>query len=188
MDHVFGGSNNIFQTDPKALTYLAHYLVDNKFHSEFNNDLSFAYILRLSAKSLLIIMSVTCMLMTHRFTYHFHNQMHKNLKLNPDKTYLIIIGNKQQRNRVISHFPVNLLGSDTFPLDTVRNLSVVFDKEFNFGQHIFQVCKSCFYHIRDLRRIRPHIFISTAKTISTAIISSSLGYCNSLLNILLKET
>ena len=35
-----------------------------------------AYILRRSAKSLPIIISViTCMLMTHRFTYHFHNQM-----------------------------------------------------------------------------------------------------------------
>ena len=79
------------------------------------------------------------------------------LKLNPDKTGLIIIGPKQQRNRDISHFPVKLLGSDTFPSDTVRNLGVVFDSEFNFRQHISQVCKSCFYHIRDLRRIRRHI-------------------------------
>ena len=39
-----------------------------------------AYILRRSAKSLLIIISViTFILMTHRFTYNFHNQMHKNL-------------------------------------------------------------------------------------------------------------
>ena len=44
------------------------------------------------------------------------------LKLNPDKTDIIIIGTKQQRNRVINHFPVKLLGSDTFPSDTVRNL------------------------------------------------------------------
>ena len=49
------------------------------------------------------------------------------LKLNPDKTDHIIIGTKQQRNRVISQFPVKLLGSDTFPSDTVRNLGVVFD-------------------------------------------------------------
>ena len=118
------------------------------------------------------------MLMTHRFTYHFSQSNAQeyvstlsdcltdilfwmessNLKLNPDKTYLIIIGTKQQRNRVISHFPVKLLGSNTFPSDTVRNLGVVFDSEFNFRQHISQVCKSCFYHICDL------------------------DYCNSLLN------
>ena len=84
-------------------------------------------------------------------------------KLNPDKTDLIIIGTKQQRIRVINHFPFKLLGSDTFPSDTVCNLGVVFDSDFN--QHISQVCKSGFYHIRDLRRIRRHISTSTAKTI-----------------------
>ena len=84
------------------------------------------------------------------------------LKLNPDKTYLIIIGTKQQRNRVIIHFPVKLLGSDTFPSDTVRNLGVVFDSDFNFRHHISQVCKSYFYHIRVHRRIRRHIPASTA--------------------------
>ena len=72
------------------------------------------------------------------------------LKLNPNKTDLIIIGTKQQRNRIINHFPVKLLGSDTFPSDTVRNLGVVFDSDLNFRQHISQVCKSCFYHIHDL--------------------------------------
>ena len=109
------------------------------------------------------------------------------LKLNPDKTDLIIICTKQQWNRVINHFPVKLLGSDTFPSDTVRKLGVVFDSNFNFRQHISQVCKSCFYHIRDLRRIWRHIFISTAKTISMALISSRLDYCNSLLNNIAKR-
>ena len=154
------------------------------------------------------------MLMTHKFTYYFHNQMHKNLfrqesvltlsdcftdillwmessklVLNPDKTDIIIgiIGTKEQRNRVISHFPVKPLGSDTFPSDTVHNLGVVFDSDFNLRQHISQVCKSCFYHIRDLRRIRHHISISTAKTISMALISRRLDYCNSLLNNIAKR-
>ena len=98
------------------------------------------------------------------------------LKLNPYKTYLIIIGTKQQRHRVINHFPVKVLGSDTFPSDTVRNIGDVFDND-----------KSCFYHIRDLRRIRRHISMYTAKTISTALISSRLDYCNSLLNYIAKR-
>ena len=71
--------------------------------------------------------------------------------------------------------------------DTVRNLGVVFDSDFNFRQHISQVCKSCFYHICDLRRIWRHISISTAKTISVALISSRLDYCNSLLNNIAKR-
>ena len=45
----------------------------------------------------------------------------------------------------------------------------------------------CFYHIRDLRRIRRHIPLSTGKTISNALISSRLDYCNSLINNIAKQ-
>ena len=91
----------------------------------------------------------------------------------------------QQRTRVISHFQVNLLGNDTFPSDTVHNLCVVFDSDFR--QHMSQVCKSRFYYIRDLQRIWRHISIATDITISTALISSRLDYCNSLLNNISKR-
>ena len=44
------------------------------------------------------------------------------------------------------------------------------------------------YHIRDLRRIRRYISLSFAKTIATALVSSILDYCNSLLhNIAIKD-
>ena len=51
----------------------------------------------------------------------------------------------------------------------------------------FPIFKSCFYHIRDLRRIRRHIPLSTAKTISNALISSRHDYCNSLINNIAKQ-
>ena len=34
------------------------------------------------------------------------------LKLNVDKTDRIIIGAKQQRNKIVDHFPVTILGND----------------------------------------------------------------------------
>ncbi|KAK2178717.1 hypothetical protein NP493_532g02042 [Ridgeia piscesae] len=37
------------------------------------------------------------------------------------------------------------------------------------------------YHIRDYHRIRRKISLSEAKTIATALVSSILDYCNSLL-------
>ena len=79
------------------------------------------------------------------------------LKLNSDKTEFIIIGTKQQRDQLSNHFPVKLLDNDICPSDSVRNLGVVFDSEFSFHKHVSNICKSCFYHIRDLRRIRRHI-------------------------------
>ena len=109
------------------------------------------------------------------------------LKLNSDKTEFIIIGTKQQRHKLSTHFPVKLLDNDITPSDSVRNLGVIFDSDFSFHKHVSEICKSCFYHIRDLRRIRRHIPISTAKTISNALISSRLDYCNSLLNNIAKQ-
>ena len=109
------------------------------------------------------------------------------LKLNSDKTEFIIIGTKQQRHKLSNHFPVNLLDNDITPSDSVRNLGVIFDSDFSFHKHVSNICKSCFHHLRDLRRIRRHIPLSTAKTISNALISSRLDYCNSLLNNIAKQ-
>ena len=46
---------------------------------------------------------------------------------------------------------------------------------------ISNICRCWFYHIRDLRRIRRFISRSVAKTFATALVSSRLDYCNSLL-------
>ena len=43
------------------------------------------------------------------------------LKLNSDKTEFIIIGTKQQRQKLSNHFPVKLLDNDISPSDSVRN-------------------------------------------------------------------
>ena len=109
------------------------------------------------------------------------------LTLNADKTEFIIVGTKQRRHKRSNHFPVKLLDNDICPSDSVRNLGVVFDCDFSFHKHVSNICKSCFYHIRDLRRIRRHIPFCTAKTISNALISSRLDYCNSLLNNIAKQ-
>ena len=109
------------------------------------------------------------------------------LKLNSDKIEFTIIVTKHQRHKRSNHFPVKLLGNDICPSDSVRNLGVVFDSDFSFHKHVSNICKSCFYHIRDLRRIRCHIPLSTAKTLSHAIISSRIDYCNSLLNNIAKQ-
>ena len=70
-----------------------------------------------------------------------------------------------------------------------EEFGVTFDKNyFNFRQHISQTCRCCFYHIRDLCRIRRYMSLSVAKTIATTLVSSRLDYCNSLLhNIAIKD-
>ena len=103
------------------------------------------------------------------------------LKLNPDKTEFLIIGNKSQRAKFSSKFPISLLDNDILPAPSARNLGVTFDSDFNFISHINSIVKSCNYHLRDFRRIRKHLDQDTATALGNALISSRLDYCNSLL-------
>ncbi len=110
------------------------------------------------------------------------NWMHSNkLKLNPQKTEFLLIGHEQQRRKYLAQFPINLMDVETNPSKSVRNLGVIFDSDFNFHEHISQVCRSCYYHIRDLRRIRRHLTLDCAKTLACSLVASRLDYCNSLL-------
>ena len=61
---------------------------------------------------------------------------------------------------------------------SARNLGVIFEK-FHFPLTYF--CSSGFYHMRDLRRIRRHLDLDSTKLLATALVSSHLDYCNSLL-------
>ena len=103
------------------------------------------------------------------------------MKLNPYKTEFLLIGNERQRSKYLSMFPIELLSVKTNPAKSARDLSVVFDNDFTFHSHISVVCNSCFYHMWDLRRIRHHLDPDSAKLLATALVSSRLDYCNSLL-------
>ena len=69
-----------------------------------------------------------------------------------------------------------------FLLLEILVLSLILIFLFLIISHTFS--KSCFSHIRDLRRIRNTLDHKTACTIATSLIHSKLDYCNSLyLNI-----
>ena len=90
------------------------------------------------------------------------------LKLNPEKTEFIIIGDRQARNSIS-------------PTDTVKNLGVTFDSGNTFTSHITNMCHACYYHFKDLRHIRKFLSVETAALLANSMISSRLDYCNSLL-------
>ena len=59
------------------------------------------------------------------------------LKLNPEKTEFIIIGDRQ------FYFPTN----------TVKKLGVTFNSRNTFTSHTTKMCCACYYHLKELRRI-----------------------------------
>ena len=103
------------------------------------------------------------------------------LKLNPEKTEFIIIGQKASRESLAPNFPVPLLQNNISPSVEVKNLGVTFDSDNSFDNHVAKVCRACYYHLRDLRRIRKFLSDETAILLANAMVSSHLDYCNSLL-------
>ena len=94
------------------------------------------------------------------------------LTLNTSKTEFLLIGLKQQ-----------LAKFQNCPIETThsaRNFGIIFDERLTFSHQISSLSKSCYYHIRALRCIRPYLDFRTANTIATSIVHSKLDYCNSL--------
>jgi riboflavin transporter FmnP len=60
------------------------------------------------------------------------------------------------------------------------NLGVSFDSNLYSSKHISAVSRSCFYRIRNIRRIRNTLDHATACTIANSLTHSNLNYCNSL--------
>ena len=71
--------------------------------------------------------------------------------------------------------------TDIIPVSSsARNLGFIFDYDMPFSDQINSVSKSCHFHIRDIRRIRHLLPLSTATALANSLVSSKLDYCNSL--------
>ena len=110
------------------------------------------------------------------------------LSLNPAKTEFLLIGLPAQLAK-IQNPTLTIPGNTTIqPVSSARNLGIIFDSNLSFSDHISYISKSCFAHIRDLRRIRNTLDHTTSCTIATSLIHSKLDYCNSLfLNIISQQ-
>ena len=91
------------------------------------------------------------------------------LTLNSAKTEFLLVGLPQQFAKINT--------SSMITTHSARNFGFIFDEHLTFSD---QISKSCYYHIRELRCLRPYHDFKTASTIATSIVHSKLDYCNSL--------
>ena len=112
----------------------------------------------------------------------------RKLKLNPDKTDFLVNRSKVQREYFSKGFPTRLVAKKVTPSPSARNLGVVFHSALHFKSRISGISRACYYHTRDMRRIRRFSTPYVAKAIATPLIGSKLDYCNSVLfNVTEKE-
>ena len=103
------------------------------------------------------------------------------LKVNGNKTELLIIGSQF---RSTLRFPLVVLddGSVNLPSKYVMNTGVTFDSVLNIERHTNDICKSCYFNIRNIYRIRKFLPTELTKIFVNAFVTSRLDNCNSLLH------
>jgi hypothetical protein len=106
--------------------------------------------------------------------------IHSRLQLNPQKTeYLPIISSRLESSlRVL---PLQVGTTSIEPSTVVRNLGVMMDRHLNMQAHISHVCRTCYFHLRNIGRIRKCLTKESAATLVHSLVASRIDYGNSLL-------
>ncbi len=101
------------------------------------------------------------------------------LLLNSDKTEILLIGPKNSTQNLLDY---NLqLDGCTVTSSTVKNLGVILDSNLSFENHISNVTKTAFFHLRNISKLRNMLSVSDAEKLVHAFMTSRLDYCNALL-------
>ena len=102
------------------------------------------------------------------------------LQINDGKTQFPLIASPYFR-KTITTTHINI-GNDNVPSSTsARNLGIVFDQHMNVEEHINNIMRSCFQHLKRINYIRKYITEDVTKQLVHAFITSRLDNGNSLL-------
>ena len=102
------------------------------------------------------------------------------LKLNDDKTQIIICGPSRILNK-IRMMGVNI--AEGIPIQfktTVKNLGILMDNKLSMRKQVIEVKKRSFRTLRNIRRIRFLLTEDQLKIVVNSLVVSCLDYCNGL--------
>uniref|UniRef100_A0A8D2LN46 Reverse transcriptase domain-containing protein n=1 Tax=Varanus komodoensis TaxID=61221 RepID=A0A8D2LN46_VARKO len=99
------------------------------------------------------------------------------LKLNPDKTEVLLVGGSGFGE---GGFDLVLNGA-TLPLrDKVRSLGVLLDPELSLEAQVTAVARNAFLQLRLINQLRPYLEYDCLATVTHALVTSRLDFCNAL--------
>ncbi len=93
---------------------------------------------------------------------------------------MLIIGPKTHTIKNLEHC-LTLDGCSLDSSSSVRNIGVLFDSNLSFDSHISSICKTAFFHLKNISKLRPILSMSNAEMLIHAFMTSRLDYCNALL-------
>ena len=89
--------------------------------------------------------------------------LHNSLALNPDKSEVAMFGTAQRVGKLKQSVSVAVAGVQITFTDHMKSLSVIFDSHLSFDKHINNICRACYFHIRELRHVRSAMSTDTKK-------------------------
>ena len=102
------------------------------------------------------------------------------LKINDSKTEFLVLTSsfyKQQFNDL----QINVGNTQIKPTASARNLGVIFDRHLNLESHINNVCRSAYFHLRNIGSVRNMLSDDACSQLIHALVTVRIDYCNSLL-------
>ena len=79
------------------------------------------------------------------------------LKLNDSKTEFLILGTPQLSAKLPKNISITIGDEIVSPSKTARNIGAIFYSNLQMSDHVSSICRSCYIHIRDIGKIRPHL-------------------------------
>ena len=105
------------------------------------------------------------------------------LKLNQDKTEVLVIGDKKAREKLSA----NLKSVSLNCTNKAKNLGVILDSDLNFEPHFNSIRKASYYHLKNVAKVLPHVNQANKEVVIHAFVTSRLDYCNALFTGLPKK-
>ena len=104
------------------------------------------------------------------------------LKVNPDKTEIMLFYPQSCKNepKICGVFVED--NCIRFQNNSVKLLGINLDTHMNFENHINQLVSECYYHLKNIGKIRRYLTVQDAEKLIHALISSKFDYCNALFN------
>ena len=102
------------------------------------------------------------------------------LKINDDKTELLVIGTNQQLAKV-PNLSIKVGSAEIKTSDTARNLGIIFDNKMTLEKYVNNISKKAFSQLRRLRQIRQYLAKEAPDSSVHSFVTSTLDYCNALL-------
>ena len=97
---------------------------------------------------------------------------------------MIIIGPPSKRHQILG----SLGELATLVKPSAKNLGVIFDQDLSFEPQVKKIVQPCFYHLRNIAKVRSFIATTDFEKLIHGFISSRLDYCNSLYTCLSQKS